>query len=68
MALLNAKTLKSITIPKNIKTIGKYAFDGCTGLINATIPTTVSSVGDYAFNNCTGLKKCNHIRRRRIYR
>ena len=29
-------TLKSITIPKNIKTIGKYAFDGCTGLINAT--------------------------------
>ena len=48
-------TLNSITIPANIKFIGKNAFEGCTGLINATIPTTVDSVGDYAFKNCTNL-------------
>ncbi len=39
----------------SVKTIGKNAFEGRTGLGSITIPERVTSIGDYAFSNCTGL-------------
>ena len=49
-----------ITIPstingKPVKSIGNYAFDGCTGLTSIEIPDSVTSIGRYAFKGCTGL-------------
>ena len=35
--------------------IGKGAFNGCTGLTSITIPNSVINIGDYAFSGCTGL-------------
>ena len=46
---------RSITeIKSNVKTIGQYAFYGCTNLITAAFPKATSVEG-YAFNGCTNL-------------
>ena len=39
----------------SVTSIGKYAFDGCTGLTSITIPDSVTSIEGSAFNCCTGL-------------
>ena len=46
---------KNTTIPNNVKSIGNYAFNNCSGLTSVTIPNSVTSIGNYAFNNCSGL-------------
>lgn len=53
-----AKTkLKSIIFPKNIKSIGNYAFNRCTGLTGILeIPASVTdTIGNSAFGFCDGL-------------
>ena len=35
--------------------IGKYAFDGCSGLTSLTLPAGITSIGNYAFSGCSGL-------------
>ena len=42
-------------IPDSVKTIGKSAFNGCTGLTSITIPASVTSIDDNAFMNCASL-------------
>ena len=42
-------------IPNNVTSIGRRAFDGCTGLTSITIPNSVTSIGYQAFDGCTGL-------------
>lgn len=48
-------TITSIDLP-NVTSVGKYAFNGCTGLKSINLPN-VTSVGNHAFNGCTGLGK-----------
>ena len=58
-AFKNNKKLKKITISKNVVTIGKEAFKGCSNLKNIRIKSlelTKSSVGKNAFKGCTLLK------------
>lgn len=42
-------------IPKNITSIGDYAFYECQALTNATIPNSVTDIGSYAFGYCSNL-------------
>jgi len=35
-----------------LKSIGGYAFWGCSGLTSVTIPNSVTSIGGYAFSWC----------------
>ena len=51
-----AKTsLKSITMPSTVTSIGNYAFSDCSGFTGSlTIPSTVTSIGNFAFNSCSG--------------
>lgn len=47
--------LTSITIPKNVKEIGRKAFQDCPNLSTITIPDNVKEIGEYAFYDCENL-------------
>ena len=48
-------TLKIITIPSSITSIGGSAFSMCTGLSGSLIlPNTLTTIGDGAFSGCSG--------------
>ena len=62
-AFTDCKTIENVVAPK-VKTIGNYAFSGCTNLktFNATenrngvvIDSKITTLGDYAFTNCTSI-------------
>ncbi len=38
-----------IVIPEGVKSVGEYAFEGCTGLTSIMIPDSVTSIGKCAF-------------------
>ena len=38
-------------MPDSLKSIGKYAFAGCTAINDLTIPNSVETIGSYAFND-----------------
>jgi hypothetical protein len=44
-----------IGIPSQVTTIGKGAFEGCTGLLSISIPETVKYIGVAAFKDCKNL-------------
>lgn len=55
-AFQNLSNLTSITLPRNIISIGTAAFDRCKAIISVTIPNSVRYIGYGAFFNCTGLQ------------
>ena len=42
-------------IPNSVTDIGKYAFQGCNGIISIVLPNSVTSIGEGAFVACNGL-------------
>ena len=55
-AFYGCTSLKSITLPNSVTSIGNLAFTGCTSLKSITIPNSVTSIGDWAFSGCTSLE------------
>ena len=61
-AFEGCKSLKSVTIPESVTSIGsgtsigKGAFEGCSSLTSVSIPNSVTSIGNEAFNGCKSLK------------
>ena len=49
------KLITKVVIPENIKSIGKWAFQDCTGLTSVNIGNGVTNIGGYAFAGCKGL-------------
>ena len=45
----------SYAIPSSVKTIGEYAFYGCSSLTDVTIPSNVTAIENYAFFGCSSL-------------
>ena len=48
-------SLKAITLPSTITTIGENAFQGCAGLTEIAIPTSVTAINNSAFLDCNNL-------------
>ncbi len=46
---------KNSIIPSSVKTIGEFAFSGCSGLTSIAIPNSVTSIEYGAFTGCSGL-------------
>ena len=44
-----------LIISEGVKSIGDYAFSGCSGLTSVTIPDSVTSIGSGVFLYCSGL-------------
>ena len=57
LAFNNMKKLKSVTIGKNVKTIGKNAFSGCKNLKKITIKTTKLTAKSIKAKAFTGINK-----------
>ena len=49
----------TVTIKKDVTSIGDEAFKNCSGLTSITIPEGVTSIGDEAFIYCTSLTSIN---------
>ena len=45
----------NVTIPKQVKSIGAWAFYNCGSVASVTIPNRVASIGEYAFLWCGNL-------------
>ena len=57
MAFANkSKDIKTITLGKNIRTIGARAFYNCALMESVTFGDAVTEIGAYAFQNCRTLK------------
>ena len=48
----NCTSLKRITLPQQVASIGGSAFYGCTALTTIDIPASVTTIDSYAFNGC----------------
>ena len=47
--------IASVVIGNGVTSIGREAFDGCTGLTSVVIPDSVTTIGDYAFYYCSDM-------------
>ena len=47
--------LTTVKLPKDLKTIGAYAFNGKSMITSLVIPNTVTKIGEYAFSGCYAL-------------
>ena len=48
-------SIKYISLPDGLKSIGFFAFCNCIGLTSVTIPNSVTSIESWAFRDCIGL-------------
>ena len=54
-AFNGSSTLKSVTVPDGVATIGQSAFASCKNLSAVTLPDSVTEIGGSAFANCPKL-------------
>ncbi len=54
-AFKNNKTIQTLKIGGNVKTIGKSAFSGCSRLKKVTLSSGTATIGNNAFYKCTKL-------------
>ena len=52
-----SSSIKTVVIREGVKSIGNYAFSGCSNLSSITIPNSVTSIGYLSFWNCSGLRE-----------
>ena len=55
-AFQNVTSMKTVSFPSTLKSIGNYAFAGCISLTTVTLPDSLTNLGTYVFAGCTSLK------------
>ena len=53
---LSNENLKTVSLPIGLKSVGDYAFSGCTRLQSIALPLTVREIGKGIFNECVSLE------------
>ena len=56
-AFANSEKLQSVTLGKNVETIGTMAFEHCHALTSIEIPDSVTTIGWRAFGSCWKMKE-----------
>ena len=51
--------LTTASLPKDLTSIGTYAFYNLSNITTITVPSTVTSIGNYAFSGCSNLETCD---------
>ena len=51
----DCQSLKSVSLPGSVVTIGEAAFSGCSSLSSIVLPEAVTSIGGAAFSTCPSL-------------
>ena len=54
-AFAECTSLKSVSMPESMTSIGNGAFAGCTGLESVALPAGLKSIGENVFYSCTSL-------------
>ncbi len=49
------ESIITVTFENGVRSIGDYAFSGCSSLISITIPDSVTSIGKSTFSGCSAL-------------
>lgn len=55
-AMAAGKSLKRVSLPDSLTTLGKGAFATCSGLTNIVIPESVKSIDPTAFEDCENIR------------
>lgn len=53
----NSGSIESITVGKNVKKIGKFAFSQCQYVKNVLLQSGLEEIGESAFDNCHSIEK-----------
>lgn len=56
-ALYEHRNLREVSLPKNLTSIGDYAFCYCRSLTSVNVPDGVETIEDYAFHDCDRLEE-----------
>ncbi len=52
---LSRSALTTVIVSDDVTSIGSFAFDNCTSLIDVTLGSSVTSIGEHAFSGCVSL-------------
>ena len=55
-AFKNCSSIKEVTFPSTLKTIGDYAFSRCNNLCEVEFPSALTGIGEKAFYDCSSLQ------------
>ena len=58
-AFLKCSSLKAISLPGDLKSVGESAFDGCSSLETLNLPSGITSIDNDAFFGCSSLEALN---------
>ena len=56
---LNCGSLRSISLPHGLTSIGEFAFVDCQSLASISLPNGLTSIGGRAFAGCSNLVRVN---------
>lgn len=56
-AFSNCVSLKEISIPDSVNSVGAQAFNGCVSLVDVTLSKSITVIEANMFSNCTSLKE-----------